>query len=362
MDRNQRLRTVVVIAVIALVLAGTVPATVAAQSDARTGGTIVVDEGETVDELEAFGGSIVVRGTVTGDVSAAGGDVVIEDGGEVGGTLEVASGSVTIAGVVDGDVDVGAGSLTVAESGTIGGDLRAGVGSATIDGTIEGDAEIGAETIRLGEGASIAGDLRYDGNLEGNTDAVAGTIEQDSSLGISTTPTIPTFAPWVFAAYAFAVNLLLGAVLLALFPRFSGNVAARVSTGPLRTGLVGLGVFVGVPILLIALLITVIGIPLSVIGAFVFALLLWIGAVYGWFAVAAALLSAVGIGNRWLALVVGLAVGTALSRAPFVGGLITLIVLLLGLGAIARALYGHRRSVRERDRRVGAGSDGPTTD
>lgn len=368
MGRENRRSRLLVAVLVAVVVCGTVPATVAAQSDARTGGTVVVEEDETVDSLEAFGGSVVVRGTVTGDVSAVGGDIRIENTGQVDGDLEAAGGSVTIAGTVDGDVDVGAGSFTVTESGTVGGTVTAGAGSATIDGTLESDAEIGAETIRLGESASIAGDLRYGGDLEGNTDAVAGEIQEDASLGVDVAPTIQPFASWLFTAYAFAVNLLLGAVLLALFPRFSDAVADRVATGPLRSGLVGLGVLVGIPLLLIALAITVVGIPLSVVGGFAFALLLWIGVIYGRFAVAAWLLSLVGLGNRWLALVVGLLAGALLSRlpVPVVGEAINLVVLLLGLGAIARALLGHRRNARqrerERERRVGSGPDEPTTD
>ena len=356
-ETASRLTIAILIAVVAI---GAVPATVAAQSNAQAGGTVVVEEGETVDDLQAVGGTVVVRGTVTGDVSAAGGDVRIEESGQVGGNLEGGAGSITIAGTVDGDVEAGAGSVRVTETGTVGGTFTVGAGTVVIDGTLEDDAEIGAETIRLGETASIAGDLRYDGDLEGNTDAVAGDIEEDPSIGVDVGPTIQPFASWLFTAYAVAVNLVLGAILLALFPRFSERVADRVATGPLRSGLIGLGVLVGVPVLLIALAITVVGIPLSLIGALVFGLLLWIGVIYGRFAVAAWALSLAGLGNRWLALVVGLVVGALLSRVPIVGGVIDLLVLLLGLGAIARALYGHRRDARAR--RVGTSADEPTTD
>ncbi|OAQ53084.1 cell shape determination protein CcmA [Natrinema mahii] len=355
----------VVAMLVAIVIIGIGPLTVAAQSNGQTGGTVVVEEDETVDSLEAFGGSVVVRGTVTGDVSAVGGDVRIERTGEVGGDLETAGGSVTISGTVDGDVDAGAGSLTITEDGTVGGAVTAGVGTATIDGTIEGDAEIGAETIRLGETASIAGDLRYDGDLEGNTDAVAGAIEEDASLGVDVAPTIQPFASWLFTAYALAVNLLLGALLLGLFPRFSDGVADRVASGPLRSGLVGLAALIGIPVLLIALAISVVGLPLSLVGSFVFALLVWIGIVYGRFAVAAWVLSLVGLGNRWLALVVGLVAGALLSRlpVPIVGEVIGLVVLLLGLGGLVRGLVGGWRTARNRDReRSAPGSDEPTAD
>ncbi|WP_121744122.1 bactofilin family protein [Natronorubrum halophilum] len=360
MRTTSRSRTILVVAVLALVVLGTIPITAVAQSDARTGGTVVVEEGETVDSLEAFSGTVIVEGTVTGDVSAVAGDVRIE--GDVGGDLEAAAGSVTIAGTVDGDVEVAAGSFTVAEGATVGGDVSAGAGNVAIDGTLEGDADIGADTIQLGDSGAIAGDLRYSGSLEGNTAAVAGEVQQDSSVGTDLGPTIQPIASWLFAAYVLALNLLLGAALLALFPRFSDGIANRVASSPVRSGLVGFGVLVVVPVLLVLIAITIVGIPFSIVGAFGFALVIWIGTVYGRYAVAAWLLSTVGVTNRWLALVVGLVAGAILAQIPIVGGLINLLVFLLGLGALTFGLYAHRRTVGKQEPRSGVGSDGPTTD
>ncbi|MFP8953368.1 bactofilin family protein [Natrialbaceae archaeon A-arb3/5] len=360
-DATVHTRAIVLLTLLVVCLAAA-PMAVAAQSESQAGGTVIVAEGETVDELEAFAGTVIVEGTVTGDVSAAAGDVRVE--GDVGGDLEAASGSVTIAGSVDGNVDAASGSLTITEGATVGGDLAAGTGSATIDGAVDGDATIGAETIRLGDDAAIAGDLRYGGDLDGNTDAVAGAITEDSSVGVGgdVLPTVQPFASWLFSLYVLGLNLLIGAALLALFPRFSDGVADRVASAPVRSGLLGLGVLIGVPVLLIALAITIVGIPLSFIGGFVFALLVWAGIIYGRFAVAAWLLSAVDVNNRWLALVVGLVGGAVVAQIPYAGGLINLLVFLLGIGAIAYGLYTHRRRTRERDPRRSVGPDEPTTD
>ncbi|MXV62972.1 cell shape determination protein CcmA [Natronorubrum sp. JWXQ-INN-674] len=362
MNVNGRTRTTIVVALLVVLVVGTVPATVAAQAETRTGGTVVVEEGETIDSLEAFAGTVIVEGTVTGDVSAVAGDIRIA--GDVGGDLEAAGGSLTIDGTVDGDVEAAAGSVTITDGATISGDVAAGAGTVTVDGTLEGDATIGAETIQLGDDAAVAGDLRYGGTLEGNTGAVAGEIQQDSSIGFDLTPTVQPIASWLFSAYVLALNLVLGAALLALFPRFSDGVANRVATDPVRSGLAGLGVLVGIPILLVATAITVVGIPFSVIGAFAFALVVWIGIVYGRFAVAAWLLSAVDVENRWLALVVGLVGGALLAQVPYLGGLLNLLVFLLGLGALAVGLYSHRRSLRDRERepRGGIGPDEPASD
>lgn len=305
---------------------------------AQTGGgqSVIVEEGTTVSSVDAVAGSVIVRGTVTGDVSAAAGNVLIV--GTVEGDVNAATGNLRIPGTVEGDVSAGAGNVHLEEGGVIGGNFQAGAGNVQIDGRIDGDATIGAETIILGENAAIAGSLTYDGNLGGNYDAVAGDITHDSSLGGGPTDFQPV-GTVAFAFYAFLVNLVLGALLLAALPRFSASVADRVTTDPLRSGLVGLGVVIGVPLLLVLLLVTVVGIPLSLAGMVAFALVAWVALVYGRFAVGSWLLSLADADNRWLALVLGLLLGAILSLVPFIGGLLNAVIFLLGLGALVAVLY-----------------------
>lgn len=333
-----------VLFLLAAVVLAAVPAPALAQSESGAAGTIVVEEGETVDSIDAVAGTVIVRGTVTGDVNGLAGNVYVH--GEVGGDLSVAAGNLEITGAVVGDVAAGAGNIVLAEEATIGGDLQAGAGNVRIDGTVDGDATVGAETIALGENAAIGGNLRYDGDLEGDTGVVAGDVTRDRTLGPQIAPSFQPLGSALFAVYALVTNLLLGAALLGLFPRFSAAVADRVATDPLRSGLTGAGVLVGVPLLLTALAITIVGLPLGLVGALLFALLAWVAVVYGRFAVAAWLLSRVDVTNRWLALVVGLAGAAALVRLPYVGGLSNLVLFLLGLGALSLALYGQVRDRR----------------
>lgn len=334
-------RRLLVVVLTAVVVLGSLPGAALAQSESGVGGTVVVAEGETVDEVSVVAGTVIVDGTVTGDVSALAGNVYVR--GDVGGDVSVATGNLEITGTVEGGVSAGAGNVLIGEDAVVGGAFEVGAGQVTIEGELAGDATIGAETIRLGDGASIAGDLRYDGALEGDTAAVAGDVIRDSRLGVDLAPTIQPLASWLFAVYAFVANLLLGAALLALFPRFSTGVADRVAADPLRTGAIGLAVFVGVPVVLLAIAITVIGIPISLVGAFAFALVVWIAVVYGRFAVGAWLLSLVDVDDRWAALLVGLVVGAVLSQIPVLGGLLNLLIFLLGLGALAMGLYDRRR-------------------
>ena len=342
MSHTSRTRKLVVVLLALVVAASLFPGVASAQSG--VGGTTVVESGETVSSVSGVYGTIVIEGTVTGDVSGLAGDVVVRESGIVEGNLDVAAGNVRIAGTVAGSVSAGAGSIHITETGVVQGTFEVGAGEVRIDGRIDGDATIGAETIRLGDNAALAGSLTYDGTLEGNTNAVAGDITRDRSIGTGMVTDIQPFASWVFAINAFLLNLLLGAVLLGLFPRFSNGVAERVTANPVRSGLVGLGTVVAVPIVLVLVAITVIGIPLSLVGLFAFLFVIWIGLVYGRFAVGYWLLTQVDIHNKWAGLVAGLLLAVLLHQIPYVGGLANFVIVMLGIGALIGAIVASRRA------------------
>lgn len=334
------------------VLLATIPGL--AVADERIGGSVVVGPDETVDGLQAVGGTVVVHGTVDGPLQVVGGDVVVT--GTVNGDVDVAAGRVSLSGDVTGDVDIAGGNVEIEDGATVAGDLRIGAGSVRIDGLIDGDVTVGADTITLGSTAVITGDLEYDGTLDRHDEAVVeGSVTRTPGLGpepiISDAPLV-TVPDWMFSVYAFLANLLLGAVLLAVFPRFSNEVSDRVVSEPLRSGGIGFLVIVGVPAVLVLLLLTVVGIPISFIGLAVFVLLLWIGSVYGRFALGNWLLSLVNVRNRWAGLLVGLVVVALLVELPVFGRLVSLVFLALGLGALVSCVYDRYRTRSERQTSV----------
>ncbi|WP_458207219.1 bactofilin family protein [Haladaptatus sp. NG-SE-30] len=321
-----------------------------AAQQTRTGGAVVVEQGETIDgDLTATAGTVVIRGTVNGDLTAFAGNVLVAQSGTISGDLSALAGNVRIEGNVAGNVEAGGGNLVVAQPGRIGGTLEGSAGSTLLAGTITGDVQVVSETLQVAETADIGGDLVYDaGTFERAQGAsIAGTVRQDESLvdvGPAPAPRVPN---WVGALYGFFVNLLLGAILLAVFPTFSDRVSERARGDPVLSAGVGLLLLVLVPILLIVFAITIIGIPISLLGALLFAILLWAATIYGAFTVGVWLLSLADERNRWLALVVGLLVIALLSQIPILGGLVQFIVLLLGLGALAMAIRAHYRGRRE---------------
>ena len=337
----------VAVILVAALLLSTVTGVAAAQSVQGASGTVVVEEGQTVSTIDTLAGSIVVRGTVTGDVSGVAGTIHVAEGGRVGGSISGAAGDVHIDGEVGGDVSAGSGNVQVSETAAIRGDVNVGAGYVRIDGRIDGDVRVGAETVALGPNADVGGEFRYDAVqfTQDPAATVAGGVVEDSNLrGNVGTFTLPS---WVAGLYGLLANLLLGAVLLALFPAFSARLAGRVSDEPAKTGGVGLLTLVGLPILLALVAITIIGIPLAVLGSIAFGLAIWVGVVYGQYAVGAWALRRTGRDDRWLTLVVGLVGFAILGAVPILGGFLVFGALLLGLGAL---VLGLRDSFRTRRR------------
>jgi len=344
-----------VLLLVALVVLGTIPGLVAAQSNERAGGVVTVAEGETVSgDLEAVGGTVVIAGTVTGSVEATGGSVIVASTGTVEGELEAAAGSVVVEGTVGGDADVAAGSLLVREGAVVGGTLEVAAGDVRVDGEIGGDLRAAAENVRLGPTASVAGDVEYDAEtFSADPDAsVGGTVTENDDLDLGVGFPIPgtwggvgpgvdaSIPGWIFSAWSVVMNLALGAAVLLVAPHFVDRITALGTVEAVETGAWGLLTIVAVPVVLVVLLLTIVGIPLSLVGFVLFALVLWLAAVLGAIVVGTWLLSLADEESRWLALAVGVLAVALVGFVPFLGGFVQFVVLLLGLGAFVRALRG----------------------
>jgi cytoskeletal protein CcmA (bactofilin family) len=347
-----------VLLVVAFLVVGSIPALTLAQEtqaddETRAGGIVRVGPDETVSgNLDATGGTVLVLGTVDGDLEAVGGTVVVS--GTVTGDVQAVAGSVTIEGDVDGSVDALGGSVLVRDGARIGGSLEAAAGAIQLDGEVVGNARLGGDEVTLGPTAVVGGNLEYDAETFDVAPgaSIAGTTTQNDELSFNVgSPfaggvdfAVPTIPPIVVVAYGFLANLLLGAVLLLAAPRFAEQVVDVGTNRALQSGGVGLLTIVGVPILLVVLLLTIVGIPLSLLGLVVFVLALWIGQVFGAYLVGTKALDLADRSSRWGALVVGLLALAVLELVPYgLGGVVSFVVLLLGLGALALALYERSR-------------------
>jgi hypothetical protein len=292
------------------------------------------------------GGDASFGGVTGGDYLGAGGRQAIT--GRIHGSLRVVAGEIHVAATIDRNTTIAAGNVeldsaaiigrnayilggTIQVKGTVQEGLLAYGGAITLDGVVGRDVDVAGGTLRIGPHARIAGNLRYR--------VPAGKVHIDPAAHITGTVTaLPVSnrgALWhVLWILGF---LLVGTVVVALFPRFMGEAAEILPEHPGLSALVGIGWGILVPIAIVVAAITVIGLPLAFLSAAVYLVMVCIASVPFAIWLGRLLLGARARGGLEGTLVNFLVGGFFLFVAgiiPVVGGWVSLIAGLLGLGTI----------------------------
>jgi hypothetical protein len=253
-----------------------------------TGGNITVGKDEIVHDVVLFGGNADVYGTVTGDVSITGGNCTIHPGAHVKGDVVGVGGNVTVEDGAD----------------------------------IEGDVSVVGGKLQKGDGAQVGGAVvRTDS--EETRDAVLGGRDK-LRRALSGVGSAITRSAFLF---------IFGAILLALGSKRMETLRGEVATRPMRSFALGVvGLLSGI-VLIIVLCVTVIGIPVAIVGALL--------AVFAGYAGVIAVLTTVGEAlfrhktqNTYVHLAVGCALFLVASALPWIGGLVTFGVILTGIGVV----------------------------
>lgn len=330
-----------------------------ADSNVYLAGENVAVDTDATDDVIVAGGDVTVRGRIAEDVIAAGGDVLID--ATIGDDLRVAGGDVIVRGSVASDVNAAGGSVRLSRGMTVGKRLMAAGGSLDIDAEVGGDTSIGGGEIRLGgtfrgdvqvagreivvlPGAHILGDFTYRSLNEATIDPDARIDGDITFIRSDATDEIfgGAFAGIGAGTFFFLTGLVvLGAIHLLLFPNVARAVTRDMRDRPGRALLVGAAVFIGIPVLAFLLAISFIGFPVTIFLAGVFLAGLfaaYLSAALTVGQVLARLIKRDAEARFWPrigALVVGLLVLSVAALIPFLGPIITIAALMLGLGALA---------------------------
>jgi len=255
------------------------------------GNSLRIAKDETVRNVTVLGGSVDIDGHVTGNLSVLGGSAHLHGGS-----------------VVDGDASVTGGSIEVDPDARIDGNL------GVLGGSIEG-----AENAKVG-----------------------GSVKLDPSDGKNSASFIVRAGRRVADGMRSAALLfLLGVLFIALGGDRSETLRAEIAARPMKSLALGLVGLLGAFIVLVGLCITVIGIPVAFIGAVLGVVVLFAGITS-----ALTVAGAAAAGHRSKNVYVHLAVGCALffvaGLLPWIGGLLQLAVVLIGIGAaVATRVAGY---------------------
>lgn len=307
----------------------------AAAQDFRTGGNVVV-ENET-GPLTVAAGSVTVEGPVDGALTVYSGSATVT--GPVEGDLKIYTGNAQIESRVDGDLTVAAGNFRMTDSAVVNGNADISSGEAFIEGRIDGNASVVAERLRISDSGRITGNLRHDTETFTNNGEVQGEITEFQQAANRFDLTgLNTF----FTIAGFISKFVVGAILLVLVPGYVNRVSSTLREETGMTFLKGLAALIAVPVLVVIAAVTLIGIPLAVLLALMYAATLWIATILGPYGVAEEI---VGEGSKWITLLLGLVLYEALGFIPVIGWIAQGFIAVTGFGAV---LMPGVQKVRER--------------
>ncbi len=326
------------------------------QGDYVAAGPQVEISGIVNGDLYVVGGQVLVDGVVNGDVIAAGGKVTLS--GTVAQDARIAGGQVLVTGTIGrsatlagGDVQLtatarigeslvsGGGNVQVA--GHIGKDARIGAARVTLSSQIERDLAVAAMSVHLTSKAMVGGKLRY-----WSEDAPA--IDEEATVR---GPIIRRPLPegWslenarrgifgiqvMVAVVGFLSTLILGLVLLRLYPVFGRRVTAAIRQQPTTSVSWGATALLVIPLVAVSFLVTLFALPIGVVLLALYLPMVYLARVYAITCLGQFLFRRqAGSASLAWPFVVGLVLYTALSLIPLVGGLVTVLVMSFGLGAM----------------------------
>ena len=308
------------------------------QGDLLAAGGEVLLAGPVAGDQIAFGGRLRFDGAVSQDLYAGGGQVALE--GSVARNARVAGGEVSLGprARIAGNASFAGGDIKVL--GAVGGYLQAAGGRVLIDGRVDGDVEAASGALELGPNARIGGKLRYRGGAPLKQDPAAqvqGGVERLEVPVRGVAERVP--APAVLGVWTFGL-MVMAAVLVAALPGFSSRVAETTRARFGWSLLAGFLTLAAIPLAVVLLLVTVIGIPLALLAALAFMALLLVGYVAAGIALGDATLrrwfAARAAHRGWRALFAALgvfALGIA-ALIPWLGALLAFVALIAGMGAL----------------------------
>ena len=318
-------------------------------------GNNVAISGEVESDLLTLGGDLSVNGKVGADLLALTGRADIA--GVVGDDVRIVAGDVIVSGEISGDLVVMAGSLKVLSTANIAGDVMffgseaniSGVvagnilgksESIRIDGEVKGGVDIGTGELVLGDRANIAGDVEYVSLKEltraQNSQVGGEVLKNDPIITYESTLLKSVIIPFLVTLFAALVWYLFLRRFLTQTVRYSQN-------NPLRSLLVGFGIFFLLPIAALILMMSTLGLLLGIILLFTYLVLL-----------TSAFVTSGVIAGSYIArfssksyahdihimyVVLGVFLMHILLYIPVVGPLVLIAVILTSLGALSTRLY-----------------------
>ncbi|MBN2317485.1 MAG: zf-HC2 domain-containing protein [Acidobacteria bacterium] len=341
-------------------------------------GSVSIPAGETIDDsLVVFADSVDVRGTVTGDLITFARRINVA--GAVQGNVITFGQNVDVRGKVDGDIigfaqtiradgEVGKNLWAFAQNIAIDPDGKLGQNATMFATYITVDGNVGKDITAFGAFHDISGTVGRDLNIRGERLSVHDTsvigrdlnawVKLEKNVQIDPSATIQGATKvelmkkeegasrYMKIGFYFRQLLrIVGAFLagLLLFWLLPGLKRAPLSSGRglLASGGIGFLAAVATPIAGVILAITVIGLPLALVTLAFWLLALYLSKIVIGRYIGSTLLGNGNdtVGSTALSLLIGITIIVVAINLPFIGGILNILLMLIGLGAFLITAY-----------------------
>jgi cytoskeletal protein CcmA (bactofilin family) len=321
-------------------------------------------DGTVNGDLIAMCKSIVVNGTINGDLIAFSQDITIN--GEVKGSVRVAGTNLTVSGTVDHNINSFGTEINLTPSSTvawdvlvagvngnfngiIGGNLHGNIAAASIAGKIGKNVDLKVEDsnnsnsgLLITKDAIIGGDLTYTAKREVKIESPSSIVGVTShQKETSETETPINIITKIF--YKLSALILIGLILISLKKKVFYTVAKILETKNWQATLIGLGLLILMPIVILFFSLTIIGIPLALILLAAYLIMLPISAIFCSFFVSDLIIKNTYKKpiNAFVTLIIGLIIFTLLASIPYLGWSFVLVFITYGLGGILINIKNH---------------------
>ncbi len=321
--------------------------------DLIVAGGEIISDASVKQDLMAAGGKITVTNDVADDLRAAGGDILIN--AVIGGDLIVFGGNIILGkeAVVMGDILIKGGNVEINNMHM--GNLDVDAGSLMLNAEITGNASIDAGEIRVRDKAKIGGNLDYKSGEKSEKieSATSGDVKftkikklgKEEAIFFGILSYIGMKLLWM------AMLIIIGLIIVNIAPRYSMEIANNIKEKPWHSLGIGFLALIIVPIAAVILLFTIVGIPVGIIVLLLYAIALFLSKIF------AILLFGYWLLERYAkrknrnanyAILLGVVLYVIVVSIPFIGGIICLLSMLLGLGAWGMIGYNKQKILRKK--------------
>jgi len=294
----------------------------------------------TVHAQETGNGQIIFGGvyhlydgeTLENGLVIFGGQGILDEGSVVKGDIFIAGGTLEVAGTVEGNIIASGGTVILANTAVVKGNIDLiGAGFRNDDGTVEGE-------------------ISQNDSLNFNfLNVPAEMIPHLAPLSIPDVfqSVLKPIGDFLWGVLSILATAALAAMVVLLLPKHTERLAKSITLQPVLSGGMGALTLLVAPPLLLLLVITIILIPVGLLGI----MLLALASLFGWVAIGYEIGQRMSVlfKQNWAPVVCG-GLGTLVLNVmarilviiPCIGWLLPAVVLVIGLGGVFISRFGTR--------------------